>query len=98
MLIAGRETLLDEEYTEQEVEAELAPVNVQLAYTLAGLGQTAEAAASYEVSSLYRTESERLHTPLQRSRTCAVQMRLRLPGLPSRKCWRQESRTSLPWL
>ncbi|CAL8460581.1 g110 [Coccomyxa elongata] len=44
----GRETLLDEELTEEQVEEELAPVTVQLAYTAAQLGRTAEALSTYE--------------------------------------------------
>jgi signal recognition particle subunit SRP72 len=47
--IAGRETLLDEELSEEQVEEELAPVTVQLAYTAGQLGRSAEAAAAYEV-------------------------------------------------
>jgi hypothetical protein len=45
----GRETLLDEELTEEQVEEELAPVTVQLAYTAAQLGRTEEALTTYEV-------------------------------------------------
>ncbi len=48
----GRETLLDEELTEEQVEEELAPVTVQLAYTAAQLGRAAEALSTYEVSAL----------------------------------------------
>ncbi|KAK9908732.1 hypothetical protein WJX75_002041 [Coccomyxa subellipsoidea] len=44
----GRETLLDEELTEEQVEEELAPVTVQLAYTAAQLGRTEEALTTYE--------------------------------------------------
>ncbi len=54
MIASGRETLLDEELTEEQVEEELAPVTVQLAYTAAQLGRTAEALSTYEVSALLR--------------------------------------------
>lgn len=40
---AGRETLFEEDLNEQEVEEELAPLTVQLAYVLGRLGRTAEA-------------------------------------------------------
>lgn len=41
---AGRETLFEEEYEEAEVEEELGPLTVQLAYVLgrAGRGQAAQ--------------------------------------------------------
>lgn len=48
--VSGRETLLDEELTEEQVEEELSPVTVQLAYTAAQLGEAAEAISTYEVS------------------------------------------------
>jgi len=40
---AGRETLFEEECSEREVEDELAPITVQLAYVLGRLGRRAEA-------------------------------------------------------
>ena len=39
----GRETLFEEDLSEKEVEEELAPLTVQLAYVLGRLGRTAEA-------------------------------------------------------
>ena len=46
---SGRETLLEEELSEEQVEAELAPLAAQLAYTSARLGNTSDAIAAYEV-------------------------------------------------
>ena len=45
----GRETLLDEDLDEGQVEEELAPLTVQLAYAAARLGGSAEAISAYEV-------------------------------------------------
>ena len=46
---AGRETLLDEDLTDEQIEDELAPVTVQLAYASSQLGNPAEALSTYEV-------------------------------------------------
>ena len=46
---AGRETLLDEDLTDEQIEDELAPVTVQLAYASSQLGAPAEALGTYEV-------------------------------------------------
>lgn len=45
---AGREALFEEELSEEQVEAELAPLAVQLAYAAALQGRRAEALAAYE--------------------------------------------------
>lgn len=47
--LSGRETLLEEDLSEEQVEAELAPLAAQLAYTTARLGNTSDALAAYEV-------------------------------------------------
>lgn len=47
---AGRETLLDEDLTDEQIEDELAPVTVQLAYAKSQLGNPAEALSTYEVT------------------------------------------------
>ncbi|KAJ9504743.1 hypothetical protein QJQ45_024692, partial [Haematococcus lacustris] len=44
----GRETLFSEELSEEEVEAELAPLTVQLAYVLGRLGRSGEATELYD--------------------------------------------------
>lgn len=44
----GRETLFEEDCSEEEVEVELAPLTVQLAYVLGRLGRVAEAQELYE--------------------------------------------------
>ena len=49
MSSAGRETLLDEDLTDDQIEEELAPVTVQLAYAASQLGNAAEALGTYEV-------------------------------------------------
>lgn len=49
-LFAGRETLLDEDMTDEQIEDELSPVAVQLAYAASHLGQAAEAMTTYEVT------------------------------------------------
>ena len=49
---AGRETLLDEDLDEAQVEEELAPLAVQLAYAGARLGHSMEAISAYEVRAL----------------------------------------------
>ena len=46
----GRETLLDEDLTDEQIEDELAPVTVQLAYAKSRLGYPAEALSTYEVT------------------------------------------------
>lgn len=46
---AGRETLLDEDLTDEQIEDELAPVTVQLAYASSQLGSPAETLSTYEV-------------------------------------------------
>ena len=46
----GRETLLDEDLTDEQIEDELAPVTVQLAYAKSQLGNPAEALSTYEVT------------------------------------------------
>ncbi|KAJ6808577.1 signal recognition particle subunit SRP72-like [Iris pallida] len=43
----GQEMLMDEDYVEDEIEAELAPISVQLAYVQQLLGHTQEAIESY---------------------------------------------------
>ena len=45
---AGREALFEEELSEEQVEAELAPLAVQLAFAAALQGRRAEALAAYE--------------------------------------------------
>jgi hypothetical protein len=45
---AGREALFDEDLTESEVDEELAPLSVQLAYVLGRLGRAAEAGEVYD--------------------------------------------------
>ncbi len=47
---AGRETLLDEDLTDKQIEEELAPVTLQLAYATAQLGDPAEALSTYKVT------------------------------------------------
>ena len=47
----GRETLLDEELGDDEIEQELAPLNVQAAYAAAARKRTAEACEALEVRS-----------------------------------------------
>ena len=48
---AGREALFEEELSEEQVEAELVPLAVQLAYAAALQGRRAEALAAYEARS-----------------------------------------------
>ena len=47
-LKTGREALLEEECSEEEVAEELAPLSVQLGYALGRQGRTAEAVEIYE--------------------------------------------------
>ena len=46
---AGRETLLEEEYTQEHVEQELSPLSVQLAYAASQMGQHFQALQQYQV-------------------------------------------------
>ena len=50
---AGRETLLEEEDTQEHVEQELSPLSVQLAYAASLMGQHFQALQQYQV--LYQT-------------------------------------------
>lgn len=45
----GQETLIEEEYTTDEIENELAPISVQLAYVQQAQGRTMEALESYSL-------------------------------------------------
>lgn len=47
-MVAGRETLYEDDFPEEEVEAELAPLTSQLAYVASRLGRSEEACASYQ--------------------------------------------------
>lgn len=46
--ITGRETLFEEQYSEEEVAAELAPLTVQLAFVLSQTGRTEDALEQYD--------------------------------------------------
>lgn len=46
--MAGREALFEDELSEEQVEAELAPLTVQLAFAASLQGRQAEALAAYE--------------------------------------------------
>ena len=46
---AGRESLLDEDYTSEQVEQELAPLALQLAYIASKGGNYNDALEQYEV-------------------------------------------------
>ena len=48
VLLLGRETLYEDDVPEEEVEAELAPLNSQLAYVASRLGRSEEASTSYQ--------------------------------------------------
>ena len=48
ILLAGRETLYEDDLPEEEVEAELAPLSSQLAHVASMLGREEEATASYQ--------------------------------------------------
>ena len=48
ILLLGRETLYEDDVPEEEVEAELAPLNSQLAYVASRLGRSEEASTSYQ--------------------------------------------------
>ncbi|CAL5219381.1 g1203 [Coccomyxa viridis] len=54
----GRETLLDEDLTDEQIEDELAPVTVQLAYASSQLGNPAETLSTYEGMLSGGTEDE----------------------------------------
>ena len=43
----GKEMLIEEEYTEEEIETELAPISVQLAYVQQALGNSGDAMTAY---------------------------------------------------
>ena len=50
-LLAGQEALLDEDVEGEELEAELAPVTLQLALTASRLGRHSEVASAHQVCS-----------------------------------------------
>ncbi|KAK9832822.1 hypothetical protein WJX81_004606 [Elliptochloris bilobata] len=54
----GREALLEEELSEEQVEAELAPLAVQLGYAAGLQGRRAEALAAYDAVREARTDDE----------------------------------------
>lgn len=55
--VAGRESLLEDDFTEEQVEQELAPLNVQQAYASASAGQHRTAADQYQVARRDRCRS-----------------------------------------
>ena len=55
--VAGREALFEEDLSEEQVEAELAPLAVQLAYAAALQGRRTEALAAYEARPSHMEEA-----------------------------------------